>query len=118
MFSSEVEFHRQKHDRQGVCPSMIESDEANGSTLITVRVIPRSSKTEIVGEHGGVLKIKLKAPPVDGAANDELVRFLAKLLRIPKTDIRIISGSTSRAKRISISAIDHARITAILRAKI
>jgi uncharacterized protein (TIGR00251 family) len=83
-----------------------------------IRVIPRSSKTEIVGEHDGALKIKLKAPPVDGAANEELVRFLSKTLDIPRSNIGIIAGATSRTKKIRITCTDTSKTVAILRAKI
>jgi uncharacterized protein (TIGR00251 family) len=92
---------------------LIDFTENDGSITFTVRVIPRSSKTEIVGEHDGALKIKLKSPPVDGAANDELVRFLSKLLSVPKTNIEIVSGETSRTKRIRVSGITSAQIAAI-----
>ena len=81
-------------------------------------MIPRSSKTEIVGEHDGALKIKLKAPPVDGAANDELLRFLSKLLDAPRLNIRIAAGEVSRSKRIRIETSEPSAIAAILRAKI
>ena len=84
----------------------------------TVRVIPRSSTTEIVGEHDDALKIKLKSPPVDGAANEELIRFLSKLLAIPKASINIVSGETSRSKRIRVSNISLSQINEILQAKI
>jgi len=78
--------------------------EKDGSVTLTVRVIPRASKTEIAGEHNGALKIKIKSPPVDGAANDELIRFLSKTLQVSHSSIRIVSGRTSRTKRISIDA--------------
>ena len=70
---------------------------------LSVYVLPRSSKTEIVGMHGGALKIKLKAPPVDGAANEELIKFLAEKLRIPKKNIKILKGQNQKRKIISIS---------------
>ena len=70
---------------------------------LPVYVLPQSSKTEIVGMHGGALKIKLKAPPVDGAANEELIKFLAEKLRIPKKNIKILKGQNQKRKIISIS---------------
>jgi uncharacterized protein (TIGR00251 family) len=97
---------------------LIDLTEKDSSITFTVRVLPRSSKTEIVGEHDGVLKIKLKSPPVDGAANEELTRFLSRLLSIKRSNIEIISGDTSRTKRIRVSSITSARITEILQAKI
>jgi uncharacterized protein (TIGR00251 family) len=97
---------------------VIECAEIDGSVTFRVRVLPRSSRSEIVGEHDGALKIKLKSPPVDGAANEELIRFLAKELSIPRAMVTIISGQTSRTKRISVQGFSAAAITAILQAKI
>ena len=57
-----------------------------------VKVVPRSSKSEIVGELGGALKIKLKSPPVDGAANAELVKLLSKTFGVSKSEIEIVGG--------------------------
>jgi len=69
---------------------------------ITVKIIPRASKNEIVGELAGMLKIKLKAPPVDGEANKELIKFLSKEWKIPKSKIRIAKGETSKIKILEI----------------
>jgi len=65
-----------------------------------VFVQPRSSKNEIVGRHGDALKIKLTAPPVEGAANSLCVKFLAKCIGVPRSSIEIVSGHTGRNKRI------------------
>ena len=97
---------------------MIDFIENDVSVTFSVRVIPRSPKTEIVGEYYGALKIKLKSPPVDGAANNELIRFLSKLLEVPKANIEIVAGETTRSKRIRVSGITSARTSAILQAKI
>lgn len=71
---------------------------------LTIRVLvaPRSSKTRIIGEHDGHLKIAIASPPVDGAANESLISFLAKLLRIPKTSIDLLSGQSSRKKVVRL----------------
>ncbi|MCG6909942.1 MAG: DUF167 domain-containing protein [Deltaproteobacteria bacterium] len=63
-----------------------------------VYVQPRASKNQIVGRHGDALKIKLKAPPVEGAANKMCVRFLAECLGLPKSKVEIKSGHSSRTK--------------------
>ena len=63
-----------------------------------VFIQPRSSKNMITGIHGDALKIKLTAPPVDGAANKMCIKYLAKCLNVPKSAIEIISGLTSRSK--------------------
>jgi uncharacterized protein (TIGR00251 family) len=68
-----------------------------------VYVQPRSSRTEIVGRHDDALKIKLTAPPVDNAANQMCVRFLADCLKLPKASLEIISGHTGRTKQVRIN---------------
>jgi len=95
----------------------INIDEKVGSVSFEVRVIPRSSKSEIVGEHDGCLKVKLKSPPVDGAANDELVRLLSKELSISRSAVEIVSGQTSKTKRVRVESADASKIVAILKAK-
>jgi uncharacterized protein (TIGR00251 family) len=67
-----------------------------------VQLAPRSSRDAILGVHDGALKIALTAPPVDGAANASLVAFLAKQLGVPKRDVRITHGLTSRRKTIEV----------------
>ena len=73
-----------------------------GGFVLRVHVQPRASRSEITGLHGDSVKVRLRAPPVDGAANDELVRFLAELLDIRRDDISLISGATGRSKRLFI----------------
>lgn len=71
--------------------------------LLKVKVTPRGSRNEIIGElPDGTLRVKLTAPPVDGAANDELLKFLSKEWNIPGPKIQIKSGYTSRLKTIII----------------
>ena len=71
---------------------------------IKVKITPCSSKNEIAEEMSdGTLKIKLKAPPVDGEANEELIKFLSKLWKIPKSNIKIKSGKTSKNKILIIN---------------
>ena len=72
---------------------------------LTLRVTPGASRSEICGAETEWLKVRIKAPPVDGKANKELIRFLAKLLKIPKCSIEICSGGSSRLKRIKIKGI-------------
>lgn len=71
-----------------------------------MKVQPRSSKNQINGEVEGCLKIKLTAPPVEGEANQALVKFLASLLQVPRQDIAIVRGETSHHKLIEISGVD------------
>ena len=72
-----------------------------GFVRIQVRVIPRSSKNSIVWEEGA-LKVRLTAPPVDGAANEALIALLAQCLGLPKRDIQIVYGATGRHKTVEI----------------
>ena len=72
------------------------------SLIINCHLQPRASKDEFVGLHGQSLKIRIKAPPVDGKANDYLIKFLAKQFGVSKRSITIISGELSREKRIKI----------------
>ncbi len=68
-----------------------------------IKITPRSSKNEIVGKlPDGTLKIKLKAPPVDGEANAELIKFLSKEWGVPKSSIKIVKGLTSKTKLIEV----------------
>jgi uncharacterized protein len=89
---------------------MIQYTEKDGSLIFNVRVAPKSSKSEIVGEHDGALKVKIKAPPVDGAANTELIEFLAKFFDVPKSAVEIIKGQTSKTKQLKIFGITAANL--------
>jgi uncharacterized protein (TIGR00251 family) len=76
-----------------------------GGVTFAVRVQPRAPKSGLAGEVDGVLKIRLAAPPVEGQANEELIRLLAELFDAPRRRIAILSGQTSRNKVISVSGI-------------
>jgi uncharacterized protein (TIGR00251 family) len=77
--------------------------ESNGEIEFSVRVIPRSSRTEIVGEHDGAVKVRLCSPPVDGAANAELIKLFAKSLGVARSGVEIVAGETSKTKRLRIT---------------
>src|SRR5689334_19329545 len=96
---------------------MVEIYEHEDSVTFNVRVIPRASKSEIVGELDGALKVKLKAPPVDGAANGELIWLLSKEFCVPRSGLEIVSGFTSKSKRIRINHLTKPQFLAILKAK-
>lgn len=80
--------------------------EKNEKVTITIYVVPRSSKSEIVGIYNDCLKIKLKAAPIDNAANEELINFLAEKLKIQKKNIGIISGTRQKKKVVSVTGCD------------
>ena len=74
--------------------------------LVDVRVIPRAKKTELAGRRGGAIVIRVAAPPVDDAANEAVIAFLAERLDVPRRAIRLVSGATSRRKRLDIAGVD------------
>jgi uncharacterized protein len=82
---------------------------------VDVHVQPRASKTEIVGMHGGAVKIRLAAPPVDGAANAALVEFVAARLGIAKSRVRVVAGLTGRRKVLQIEGVTAESVAAALR---
>lgn len=85
--------------------------EATGEGVrLRVWVKPRASRTRITGVRQGALEVAIGAPPVDGEANGELVRFLAKLLGVPRSSIALASGAASRQKTIAIAGIDDATL--------
>ena len=81
---------------------MINFTENESSLTLTIRVVPRASKSEIVGVVEGSLKVRISAPPVDGAANEEVVKVLAKAFGVAKSSVSIISGGTSKTKRVRV----------------
>lgn len=84
-------------------------------TRITVQVVPRASRTEIVGAYGDeALRLRLNAPPVDGKANQELVRFFAETLGIPARSVTLVSGQTGRRKTVRIAGISPASVQSAL----
>jgi uncharacterized protein len=79
------------------------------AVIFDVRVVPRASRTEIVGFHDGALKIRIASPPVDGAANAELIKLLAKKFAVAKSDVSIVAGETSKNKRIKINNLSQSK---------
>jgi len=88
-------------------------DGADGAVL-ELLVQPRASRTRVVGEHDGRLKIQLAAPPVDGEANAALVAFLAGALRVKRADVALLAGETGRRKRVRIGGVSAAAASAAL----
>lgn len=81
---------------------MIQCSEKNGALLFTVRVVPRASQSRVVGEHDGSLRVRVAAPPVDGAANEELLRTLARVFDVPVRDVEITGGHASKLKQVRV----------------
>jgi uncharacterized protein (TIGR00251 family) len=89
--------------------SWARATEAGVELLVLVQ--PRASRTRLVGEHDGRVKIALAAPPVDGEANAALLDFIAELLSLRRVDVRLLDGASSRRKRLLVQgvALDRAR---------
>ena len=85
--------------------TITERPGAPPSVRFAVRVQPRSSRTGIDGVHGDAIRVRVNAPPVGGAANDAVIETLAKALGVPKRDVTIVNGATSRAKVVEISGL-------------
>ncbi len=93
---------------------MLDIQERNGAVLVAVRVQPRASRDEVVGEMHGALKVRLEAPAVENRANDALCEYLAALLKTPKSAVRILSGDRSRIKRIEIRGVTKQQVLGLL----
>ena len=89
---------------------MISFTENDEGISFGIRVVPRASKSQIVGEIDGALKVRISAPPVDGAANDEVVRLLAKAFGVAKSSVTIIVGETSKTKRVRVAGTTPERL--------
>ena len=82
--------------------------------VLDVFVQPRAAQAGLAGLHGGALKIKVTAPPVDGRANAATESLLAGILRIPRSDVVVISGAHGRRKRVQVTSLDAHAIASVL----
>lgn len=73
--------------------------------VLSLHIQPNAARTEFVGLHGDAIKVRLHAPPVDGKANQELCRFLAEIFAVKRQSVILLSGETSRAKRVRITGV-------------
>jgi uncharacterized protein (TIGR00251 family) len=88
--------------------------QAGADVVLILHVQPGAKKTEISGQYGDALKIRLAAPPVDGKANDALLAFLAAKLSVARSTLSLESGATSRSKRLRLSNAAFAEVAAKL----
>lgn len=95
---------------------MIRLIAADDSITFAVRVQPRAARSGVVGEFAGQLKVRLAAPPVDGAANEELIRLLAKLCDVSRANIELVSGATNKNKVVRVRGISLAQAAHIISA--
>ena len=97
---------------------MIVIQETAGGVSFAVKVQPRARRNAVVGELGGVLKIALIAPPVDGRANEACIEFLADLFHVRRAALAIVSGENSRSKVICVSGVSARQLRAMLEAQL
>ena len=95
-----------------VIPAWLRQTPAGVELLVYVQ--PRASRDQVVGVQGDELKVRLAAPPVDGAANAACRAFFAKLCRLPQSQVSLVTGETSRHKRLLLAGVDVARVMAVV----
>lgn len=93
---------------------MVELLEKDGAVTFRIHVQPRASKSELAGEHGGAFKLRIAAPPVDGKANEECRRLLARLVGVSLSSIQIVVGESSKDKVVRVHDVTAARIRELL----
>lgn len=72
---------------------------------VTIHVVPRARTTELAGVHGDAIRIRIAAPPANGAANKELLRYVAETLGVPQRSVRLVSGALARRKVIEVDGV-------------
>jgi len=92
------------------------SEDSRGLTF-TVRIVPRASRSEITGEQSGALRVRIAAAPVEGAANQELIKLLAKSFKLPQKAVEIVSGAASKNKIVRIQGADATRLQQLVSLK-
>ena len=88
--------------------------ETKDGVILNIHATPRASKSQVQGLHGDALKVRLQAPPVDGKANEALLEFLSDTLGVPQRRLALVSGHTSRQKRVAVSGVTLHTVTKIL----
>src|SRR6516162_5546268 len=92
----------------------VTENSSRSGVLLAVRVQPRASRDEVAGAIEGALKIRLCAPAVDNRANEALTEFLAAVLKVPKSSVRILSGERGRTKRVEITGVTRQQVVNLL----
>jgi len=93
--------------------SALRITEREGAVRFSVRVQPRASRTGVEGVHGDALKLRVNAPPVDGAANEAVVEALAEALGVPRRAVRIVAGESSRTKVVEVDGVSAEAVRAL-----
>jgi uncharacterized protein len=94
---------------------LIEHSISDGRLIVRVLVVPRSSRSEVAGEHDGSLRVRVSSPPVEGAANKELTQVLAKAFKVSRSAVSILSGQNGRLKQVSIEGVSSAALSELIR---
>jgi uncharacterized protein (TIGR00251 family) len=92
---------------------MLRYTERDGALNFAVRVVPRAARSEIAGTHDGALRVRVAAPPVEGAANEELRRTLARAFGVPTRAVEITSGQTSKNKQVRVAGVAARQLLAL-----
>ena len=92
----------------------VTENSSRSGVLLAVRVQPRASRDEVAGAIEGALKIRLCAPAVENRANEALAEFLAAVLKVPKSSVRILSGERGRTKRVEITGVTRQQVVNLL----
>ena len=87
-----------------------------GGVIVSVHVIPRATRSGVSGVRNGAVLVRLVAPPVDDAANDELIGLMARLFAIPRRSVSILSGGRNRKKRVRLEGVTVERASALFAA--
>lgn len=95
--------------------AMLTIKQSTDSVTFTIKVLPRSSRNEFAGEQEGMLRVKLTAPPVEGAANKALIEFLSGKLKVAKSRITILTGETGRTKTVRVAGIKKEDLASLTR---
>jgi uncharacterized protein (TIGR00251 family) len=98
-------------------PEVIRYSEHDRGLTFAVSVVPRASFSGIVGEHDGALRVRIAASPVEGAANRELIKVLAKSFELPQNAVEIVSGTTSKRKTVRIRGAKAAKLEQLILSK-
>lgn len=93
---------------------MLDIRQDGKGVVIKVRVQPRASKNSLAGEMEGAIKVRLTAPPVDGAANEACCKYFAELFGVAKSNVSIVSGHTGRNKLVRVEGVDEAKARLVL----
>ncbi len=90
------------------------TDDDNGGVLIDLRVQPGAGRNAVVGRHGDAIKVRIGAPAIGGRANEAVIELLAETLGVKRAEVSLVSGDSSRSKRVQVNGISVELATTIL----